>query len=196
MSPLFKSTKGADMKREVVSAKFPIGTRLPSFSLKSTTGENWSSDSVKIEKGLLVVFTCNHCPYVKGSEGELVRLATEYQSKGIIVVAVNSNDPQQYPDDNFENMQRKSLEMNLPYPYLFDETQEVAKAFDAACTPECYLFDTTRRLVYHGAINDTPKAAATVNKRFLAEALEELCSSGAVSKSFSHPMGCSIKWRN
>jgi peroxiredoxin len=184
------------MKREDISSKFPIGARLPKFSLKSTTGEVWKSDSVEVDKGLLIVFTCNHCPYVKGSEGELIGLAHEYGRKGIKVVAISSNDPEQYPDDNFENMQRKSLDMRLPYPYLFDETQSVARSFDAACTPECYLFDGAQRLVYHGAINDTPKSSATVKQRFLAEALEELCSTGAVAKSFSHPMGCSIKWRN
>jgi len=183
------------MKREDPSKKFPLGSTLPEFTLKNVDSSQWSSSSTNIENGLLIVFACNHCPYVRGSEDELIKIANKYSSEGLAVVAINSNDPVNYPDDNYEKMQEKSQALNLPYPYLFDETQEVAKLFDAACTPECYLFDKNKKLVFHGAVNDNPRDRNAVKSHYLRDAVEDLLAAKAVRTSYAHPMGCSIKWK-
>ncbi len=183
------------MKRESISKKFPIGSTLPKFNLKNIDGKTVSSDSIKVDKGLMIAFTCNHCPYVQGSEEELIRLTTRYQSEGLSAITINSNDPIKYPDDNFAMMQRKGEEMDLPYPYLFDETQDVARLFDAACTPECYLFDKDKKLVYHGAVNDNPMNPVLVKERYLQMAIEDLLAGKAVGQPHAHPVGCSIKWK-
>ena len=183
------------MKREISSDKFPMGTQLPQFSLKGVRGSSFDSGSTPIDKGLLIVFTCNHCPYVKGSEAELMQVARRYGTEGLKTVTINSNDPIKYPEDNFEKMEERAKNLGLPYPYLFDATQEVARLFDAACTPESYLFDKNRTLVYHGAINDNPKDSGAAKQFHLRQAVEQLLSGKAVNPAFVHPFGCSIKWR-
>jgi peroxiredoxin len=183
------------MERATGSIKFPLGSALPTFALPSVDGATVGDTYLRDGSMALVVFTCNHCPYVKGSEAQLVELVKQYQAKGLRAVAVSSNDAAQYPDDAFEPMKIKAKEMKLPYPYLYDESQAVAKAFDAACTPECYLFDSKHELVFHGAINDSPKNPAAVSKGFLAQALDQLSKGMKPEPQFSHPIGCSIKWR-
>jgi len=183
------------MQRSAGSDKFPIGSKLPKFNLPNVDGTSVGDRYLSDGAMSLVVFTCNHCPYVKGSEACLIELVTQYQAKELRVVAISSNDPIQYPDDGFEAMKEKARTMKLPYPYLFDESQLVAKAFDAACTPECYLFDGTQALVFHGAINDSPKNPAAVTNGFLAKALEQLAKGTKPDPQFAHPIGCSIKWR-
>ncbi|MDZ4785866.1 MAG: thioredoxin family protein [bacterium] len=182
------------MKRESESSKFPIGSILPKFSLKATDGKIVSSESINIEKGLLIVFTCNHCPYVKGSEDALIKLTERYSKEGLSVFTINSNDPIKYPDDNFEKMKEKSEVMELPYAYLFDETQNAARLFDAACTPECFLFSKDRKLVFHGAINDNPMNPGGVKERYLQVAIEDLLAGKSIRLPYAHPVGCSIKW--
>ena len=168
---------------------------LPAFALTNVDGTAVHSQSLLGAKAALVVFTCNHCPYVKGSEAQLIDLVRRYAPQGLRTVAISSNDPAKYPDDSFTNMQVKAREQQLPYPYLFDETQQVAKQFDAACTPECYLFDTAGTLVYHGAINDNPKDATLARTAHLDTALRQLFSGSKPNPAFVHPLGCSIKWR-
>ena len=183
------------MERNSSSTKFPLGSALPAFRLKNVDGSMLDSSTLKFDKAVLVLFSCNHCPYVKGSEAMLLELARKYSSEGLSTLTINSNDPQQYPEDSFENMQKKSKEMKLPYPYLFDESQDVARAFDAACTPEAYLFNAQRKLVYHGALNDSHKDPSQAKKMHLATAVEQLLSGKDPQPSFVHPIGCSIKWR-
>jgi peroxiredoxin len=142
-----------------------------------------------------VVFTCNHCPYVKGSDAHLLKVVSSYLKDGLRVVAISSNDPAKSPEDGFEKMQEKAKSMQLPFPYLFDETQGVAKRFDAQCTPECYLFDRTGTLVYHGTVNDSPRDPTKVTKDYLGAAVAQLLEGQTVDPGFVHPVGCSIKWR-
>ncbi|MCB9029543.1 MAG: thioredoxin family protein [Deltaproteobacteria bacterium] len=183
------------MQREEQSKILPIGSKLPSFTLQDTNEENFNSEQCELEHGLLVMFSCNHCPYVKGTDETVIRLAKEFQKRGIKFIAINSNDPVAYPEDSFENMQVKVEEMNIPFQYLFDQKQEVAKQFDAACTPEAYLFDHEKRLVYHGAICDNPKYPSQVQKMYLQDAIEQLLKGEDPAPNYVHPLGCSIKWR-
>jgi peroxiredoxin len=183
------------MIREKSSDKFPLLSPIPAFALRNVDGAMISQNFFQGAKASLVFFSCNHCPYVKGSEDLLVRLVREFEPKGLRTVAINSNDAQKYPDDSFEMMQQKAKIAALPYPYLHDESQEVARSFDAACTPEFYLFNAAGKLCYHGTINDSPKDASKVSKQHLRTALEQLFSGAEVSPGYVHPLGCSIKWK-
>lgn len=120
----------------------------------------------------------------------------EFQGKGLKAVMISSNDPVQYPDDSFEKMQVTYRSKNMPCPYLFDETQEVAKSFDAECTPECFLFSPDKKLIYHGTINNSPRYPDQVNANYLETALQQAFSGKNPEPSFVHPIGCSIKWKN
>lgn len=183
------------MERSNQSQILAFGSSMPSFSLPATTGifvdKTFFADSV----ASLVVFSCNHCPYVKGSEPELIALVRELAPAGLRCVAISSNDATTYPDDSFELMKVKAKEMDLPYPYLYDESQSVAKAFDAACTPECYLFDSGKRLAFHGPINDSPRDPKLAQRHYLADAVRRVISGQLIEVPFVHPIGCSIKWR-
>ncbi len=183
------------MERTSDSSNFPLGSSLPGFTLKNVDSSLLDVAKLSIDKGLLIVFTCNHCPYVKGSEPMLIEIASRFRSEGLSTLAINSNDPIRYPDDSFENMVLKSRELKLPYPYLFDETQQVAKLFDAACTPEAYLFNAKRELVYHGAINDSHKDLKSAKVSHLRLAVEQLLAGKPVQPGYVNPIGCSIKWR-
>jgi len=182
------------MERTEASSKFPIGSLLPDFELVNVAGNIIDTEFLKTGKATLVTFTCNHCPYVKGSEEMLIHIARRFEKNGLQTVTINSNDESKYPEDSFEKMKKKMEEMELPYPYLHDKTQEVARLFDAACTPECYLFDGEHKLVYHGPINDSPKDASGVSKNYLEEAIVQLFKGNKPEPAFVHPLGCSIKW--
>jgi peroxiredoxin len=186
---------GGSMERTELSQKLCLGSKLPNFSLPATSGDKIDQAYFADAKAALVIFTCNHCPYVKGSELALNTVIAESQAKGLKVVAISSNDAVQYPDDNFESMCKKSQELKLTYPYLYDESQEVAKIFDAACTPECYLFNSDLQLVFHGTINDSPRDPTKATKSYLKTAIEQVLDKGECSPAFIHPIGCSIKWK-
>ena len=183
------------MQRTEVSEKFPIGSKLPDFSLPNVDGKTLSADYLQGAIASVVVFTCNHCPYVKGSDVAMIKLANDFQEKGIKFLAISSNDALQYSEDNFERMQDKARELKLPFPYLYDESQQVAKAFDAACTPECFVFDSAAKLVFHGTINNSPRHVADVKDHYLQHALEQILAGTVPSPAFVHPIGCSIKWK-
>lgn len=183
------------MQRASSSSKFPIGSKLPSFRLPNVDGREIGDDYLREGKMALVVFTCNHCPYVKGSEAALIELVRQYQPAGLRTVAISANDSLKYPEDSFDRMKEKAVELNLPYPYLYDESQRVPRQFDAECTPECYLFDSSGVLVFHGAINDSPKNPEAVKNSFLAKALAQLSKGQKPEIAEAHPVGCSIKWR-
>ncbi len=183
------------INRESPSSKFPLGSALPNFKLLATDGSLIGDSDLKGRVGTLIVFTCNHCPYVKGSDDMMVENLTLAASSGLGVALISSNDPTQYPEDSYEKMQEKHSRLNLPCPYLWDETQDVAKLFDAQCTPECYLFDKDGILVYHGTVNDSPRDPSSVTINYLKNAVTQLASGEPLNPPYTHPFGCSIKWR-
>jgi len=183
------------MERNTQSQKLTLGSKLPIFELPNVDGSKKGSNYLKEGKVSLVAFTCNHCPYVKGSEEQLIKIVRSFEKDGLRTVTISSNDAVQYPEDSFELMKEKSKEMNLPYPYLYDESQEVAKLFDAECTPEFYIFNGQQELVYHGTINDSPRDPSKVTKEYLTLAITQALEGQKPNPSFVHPLGCSIKWR-
>lgn len=177
------------------STDIPLGTLMPSFELKDPFGKVYRSDELFGEKGLLVVFTCNHCPYAIAVWLRLIRLSKYAKELGINTVAINPNIHPKYPEDAPEKMAQKIEEWGIPFPYLVDETQDTAKAFKAQCTPDIYLFDKDRKLVYHGRIDDNWQDESKVTKQELREAIENLVSGKPINHQQYPSMGCSIKWR-
>lgn len=178
------------------SLDIPLGTQMPSFELKDPDGNVYKSDELFGEKGLLVVFTCNHCPYAIAVWPRLIKLADYAKSIGINTVAINPNIHPNYPEDAPEKMKEKIREWGINFPYLIDETQSTAKAFKAQCTPDIYLFDKDKKLVYHGRIDDNWQDETKVSRYELKEAIENL-STGKPINPIQYPsMGCSIKWRD
>ncbi len=173
-----------------------LGTPAPDFCLPDTNGKLVSRDDFAGRPALLVLFICNHCPYVKHVRHELARIGRDYQSRGVAIVAINSNDAQTYPNDSPERMKVETAEVGYPFPYLFDETQAVAKAYRAACTPDVFLFDGARKLVYRGQIDDSrPKTELPVTGRDLRAALEAVLAGNPVAEKQVPSIGCSIKWK-
>lgn len=177
------------------STKLQPGWIGPDFTLKSAQGDDYHFYAHHPKKGTLVVFTCNHCPYAKASWPLIIKLYHKYSKKGFDFIAVNPNDEKEYPEDSFNEMIKKLKEWNIPFPYLWDEDQKVAKDYQAQCTPDIYLFDSSRNLFYHGRINDNWKEPGRVTRNDLDEALKRL-SIGDKSPIEQFPsMGCSIKWK-
>lgn len=183
------------MERDSSSQKFSVGSKLPEFMLPNVDGRQLGSAYLREAEAALVVFSCNHCPYVKGSEEMLIEVVKRFENQGLRTVAISSNDAVKYPEDSFEKMKDKAAVMKLPYPYLYDESQEVAKLFDAACTPEMYLFDSAMTLVYHGTINDSPRDRSKVTREYLSSAISDALAGRTPESQFVHPIGCSIKWK-
>ena len=179
------------------SNMIPLGTKLPGFKLPDTVSGNYfSSDELKNSKAALVMFICNHCPFVKHVNAQLVSLANDYISKGVKVVAISSNDVVNYPEDAPEKMHDTALELQYPFPYLHDESQEVAKSFDAACTPDFYLFDQNMELVYRGQLDDSrPSLDIPVTGKDLRTAIDHVLSGKAVPEFQRPSLGCNIKWK-
>ncbi|MGF6779934.1 thioredoxin family protein [Paraburkholderia sp. GAS334] len=172
-----------------------LGMQAPAFSLPATDGRTLSLDDVRGERGLVVVFMCNHCPYVRGALPHLVRDARELAEIGVNVVGISSNDGLTYPEDSFEHMVEFAAEWKLPFPYLYDETQQVAHAYDAVCTPECYGFDADLTLRYRGRVDASRSAPVPDARRDLFEAMRQIAKVGVVSDQQYPAMGCSIKWK-
>lgn len=174
-----------------------LGTEAPDFQLQDAVTKNWYSLSdLKGEKGTVIMFICNHCPFVKHVNEELVRLAHDYRVTGFGFIAINSNDAIAYPADNPEEMYRTAQRLNYPFPYLYDESQEVAKAFDAACTPDFFVFDDALRLVYRGQLDGSrPGNGIPVNGRDLREALDNILNNNPQRKNQKPSLGCNIKWK-
>ena len=180
------------------SSDTPVGSPAPSFRLLGVDGKHYSLESFKEHRGLLVVFMCNHCPYVVAVHERLSSLAREFASRGIAVIGINSNDPAYKEADSFENMKRISKEWNLPFPYVFDETQEVARAYDAVCTPDPYLYENSGgefRLAYRGRIDDSWKDPALVKEESLKRAMTAVSEGRPAQGEVIPSMGCSIKWK-
>jgi peroxiredoxin len=178
------------------STMVPLGTEAPPFRLPNVDGRMVSIEDFKDAPALLVVFMCNHCPYVKHILPHFVGLAKEYQQRGVAIVGINSNDVTGYPDDAPEKMAELSRTMGFTFPYLFDESQEVAKAYGAACTPDFYLFDSARRLVYRGQMDDSrPGNGRPVTGADLRAAIDAVLAGRPISADQRPSVGCNIKWK-
>lgn len=169
------------------------GDRAPEFTLKNVDGAMVSLADFE-GKAVVVIFMCNHCPYVKPKMEEIAQLQNDYADKGVVVVGINANDAENYPEDSFENMQEFAKTFGYEY-YLFDESQEVAKAYGAVCTPDPFVFDKHHKLVYHGRINDAMSPEDTPSRHDLREVLEKMLAGETVEEWFVPSMGCSIKWK-
>jgi len=179
------------------SNMLPLGTKAPDFTLLDSISLNQVSlQDIRGEKGTVVMFICNHCPYVKHVNEELVRVSNDYRVTGFGFVAISSNDVEKYPEDSPKEMWRTAQRLGYPFPYLYDETQEVAKAYDAACTPDFYLFDSELKLVYRGQLdNSRPGNSIPVNGRDLREALDNILNNSQQRDIQKPSMGCNIKWK-
>lgn len=179
------------------SNMLPLGTTAPSFFLKDAVTKNVIGlNDIRGRKGTVVMFICNHCPFVKHVNEELVRICNDYRVTGFGFVAINSNDAERYPADSPEQMWRTAQQLGYPFPYLYDETQEVAKAYDAACTPDFYLFDEELKLVYRGQLDSSrPGNGIPVNGRDLREAMDNILSNNPQRKDQKPSIGCNIKWK-
>jgi peroxiredoxin len=186
-----------DFMAETPSTMLPLGTKAPYFRLPDPQGKLVSSDDFKDAPALLVVFMCNHCPFVKHIRSQFAELAREYQGRGVAIVGINSNDVEISPGDRPEKMAEEITAIGYTFPYLFDESQEVAKAYRAACTPDLYLFDRDRRLVYRGQFDDSrPGNGRPVTGADLRAALDAVLAGHAVPANQKPSIGCNIKWRS
>jgi len=178
------------------STMIPLGTPAPPFSLPDPSGKVFRLEDFPDAQALLVMFICNHCPFVKHLRQPLADFAKEYQQRGVAIVAINSNDVANYPDDSPEKMAEESRLAGYTFPYLFDETQEVAKAYDAACTPDFFLYDKDRKLVYRGQFDDSrPGSDIPVTGKDLRAALDAVLAGQPVPQDQKPSIGCNIKWK-
>jgi peroxiredoxin len=165
------------------------------FALPGVDGKTWGLADCCGEKGLLVMFICNHCPYVKSVRERIVRDARELKALGVNCVAIMSNDPAEYPEDSFENMKKVAAEFQFPFPYLWDETQDVAKAYGAVCTPDFFGYNASLELQYRGRLDESRKEAVPNARRDLFEAMKQVAETGRGPAGQIPSMGCSIKWK-
>jgi peroxiredoxin len=183
----------------MVSLETPVcdfGVPAPDFTLPGVDGKDWSLKECAGERGTLVMFICNHCPYVKAVQQRIVRDVRELKPLGINAVAIMSNDPADYPEDSLENMQRVAREFGYPFPYLLDESQAVAKAYGAVCTPDFFGYNAELQLQYRGRLDASRKETAAEDvRRDLYEAMKQIAKSGQGPREQIPSMGCSIKWR-
>jgi len=178
------------------STMLPLGMSAPDFNLPDIKGDMVSLEDFKESLALLVIFMCNHCPFVKHVLPVMVELIKEYQAKGVAVVGINSNDVVSFPDDSPKNMAKVAKNAGFTFPYLYDETQEIAKAYHAACTPDFFLFDKERRLVYRGQMDDSrPGSEIPVIGVDLIRAMDAILAGRDISSDQKPSMGCNIKWK-
>lgn len=181
----------------VLSTMMPLGTVAPDFKLTDTISDKaYSLQGLKSDKATLVMFICNHCKYVKHIHSALVKIANEYSLQGLSVIAISSNDVVNFPEDDPKLMKEQALKTGYKFPYLYDETQEVAKAYDAACTPDFFLFDGSLELVYRGQFDDSrPSNDILVTGKDLRMAIEAILAGKAISAEQRPSIGCNIKWK-
>lgn len=182
---------------ETPSTMVSLGNTAPDFNLPDTvSGKNISLNEVKSDKATVVMFICNHCPFVKHVNHELVKLAHDYQLQSISFVAISANDVVNYPEDSPERMKQVAEELGYPFPYLYDESQKVARAYDAACTPDFYIYDKDLQLVYRGQLDDSrPGNDIPVTGRDIRAALDNILSGKEVDPNQKPSIGCNIKWK-
>jgi len=172
-----------------------IGSTAADFMLPATDGQRYTLADVRGPNGVLVAFICNHCPYVRAIRARLVRDAHELQALGVSVVAINSNDAVAYPDDSFANMRRIAAEWQLPFPYLYDESQQVARAYGAVCTPDFFGYDAQLKLRYRGRLDSSGKEERDGATRELFDAMKTIAAGGVAPAIQNPSIGCSIKWK-
>jgi len=177
------------------SHEIPLGTKAQDFCLQSVDDKTYGLVDVAGPKGLLVAFICNHCPYVKAIEDRLIKLGHDLLAQGVGVVAICSNDAQNYPDDDKAHLKQRWLEKKYGIPYVLDQTQEVARAYGAVCTPDLYVFDSALKLFYHGRLDDNWRDAHAVLSHDLRDAAQAMLLGSPPPKEQIPSMGCSIKWR-
>lgn len=171
-----------------------FGMGCPDFTLPATNGKTYSLKDFKNGKPFIVMFICNHCPYVKAIEDRLIRLGHDLKKHDVNVIAICANDPISYPEDSFENLKKRAEEKNYPFVYLHDESQSVAKTFGAICTPDYFVYDGNAKLTYRGRLDDSWKDANLVTTREMYDAVLEIAAGKPISKPQTPSMGCSIKW--
>ena len=178
-------------------AQLAIGDAVPMKDVKmaGVDGKSVTLASVAGEKGTLVVFTCNHCPWAKMWQTRVTEIGNAAGKVGIGMVAINANDPAEYPEDGMDGMKQRAKELKIKFPYVVDATSDVARAFGASRTPEAFLFDADGKLVYHGTIDDSPKDAAAVKDAYLKDAVNAISTGKTVTTAETKSMGCSIKFR-
>ncbi len=179
------------------SNMLPLGTIAPNFNLAdTTTNKNLTLEDVKGKKATLVMFICNHCPFVLHINSELVKLANTYKNSGVGFVAISSNDVVNYPQDSPKLMKEQAAKLGYPFPYLYDETQEIAKAYDATCTPDFFLFDSELKLVYRGELDDSrPSLNKPVTGNDIRKAISAILENKEVDPNQIPSVGCNIKWK-
>lgn len=178
------------------STMLPLGTKAPDFSLPNVDGSTVSLSEFGGKPALLVIFMCNHCPFVKHLAEGIAEFAKEYQAKGLGVTGISSNDVQAYPDDTPEKMAQEAKQHGYTFPYLYDESQEVAKKYKAACTPDFFLFDSDRKLVYRGQFDDSrPDSGIPVTGDDLRAACDLVLQGNPVPEQQKPSVGCNIKWK-
>ena len=171
-----------------------LGSTAPDFNLPATDGNNYSLENFASKKALVVIFSCNHCPYVQAYEDRIIEIQKNY-AKDIQVVAINSNDVEDYPDDSFDHMKERAQTKRFNFPYLRDDSQTVAKAYGATHTPEIFLFDQERKLAFHGKIDDNWQDPKSVKSKYLRNAIDELLTGKKISVPETFTIGCTIKWK-
>ena len=174
--------------------KLKTGDSAPEFNLKGTDDSMHSLNDYKDYEGLLVVFMCNHCPYVKAKVDAIKEIAKKFHGK-VALIGINSNDPTNYPDDDFNSMKQIATEKGFTFDYLVDETQEIAKKYGAICTPDPFLFDKDRKLIFHGRIDNAMKPEDSATEKTMINNIEKFLAGEKIEKDFDPSIGCSIKWK-
>lgn len=177
------------------SKGMPLGTQAPDFDLLGIDGARYSLANFSLASVLVVVFSCNHCPYVQATEDRFIQLQKKYAQDLVQFVFINANDADRYPDDSFPNMQARAALKQYPFPYLWDPSQMVAKSYDAACTPDIFVFDAARKLCYNGRLDDSWQDSSKVTSCDLAHAIDAVLTHQKVQFKVIPSMGCSIKWK-
>ncbi|MFW6189877.1 MAG: thioredoxin family protein [Planctomycetota bacterium] len=172
-----------------------IGEKAPDFDLPGVDGKNYSLADFEDARVLVVVFSCNHCPFVKGSEDRMVAFCNDYAPKGVEMIAINSNETENHPTDDFEHMKRRAEENAFPFAYVRDESQDVALAYGALRTPHFYVFDEDRKLRYTGRMDDSPRNEAEATTQELRDAVDAVLADEPVDKPVTNPIGCNVKWQ-